>query len=99
VWSAELEAQTAARSITLQLEGLENLGQVAFHASTLRRAVLNLLQNALDAMPNGGTLSIACQSTPTQVQLRVQDTGIGIPAERLGRILSPYIRQSLEGQG
>jgi len=99
VWSAELEAQTAARSITLQLEGLENLGQVAFHASTLRRAVLNLLQNALDAMPNGGTLSIACQSTPTQVQLWVQDTGIGIPAERLGRIFEPLYTTKPGGTG
>jgi signal transduction histidine kinase len=61
--------------------------------------VLNLLQNALDAMPNGGTLSIACQSTATQVQLRVQDTGSGIPAERLGRIFEPLYTTKPEGTG
>ena len=98
-WSAEIEAQAVARSITLQLEGVENLGQVAFHASTLRRAVLNLLQNALDAMPNGGTLSLVCQSTATQVQLRVQDTGIGISAERLGRIFEPLYTTKPGGTG
>jgi PAS domain S-box-containing protein len=98
-WSAEIEAQAAARSITFQLEGAENLGRVVLHAGTLRRAVLNLLQNALDAMPNGGTLSIACQSTATQVQLRVQDTGSGIPAERLGRIFEPLYTTKPEGTG
>ena len=98
-WSAEIEAQAAARSMTFQLEGVENLGRVAFHASTLRRAVLNLLQNALDAMPNGGTLRIACESTAAQVQLRVQDTGSGIPAERLGRIFEPLYTTKPEGTG
>jgi len=98
-WSAEIEAQAAAQSTTFQLEGVENLGQVAFHAGTLRRAVLNLLQNALDAMPNGGTLRIACESTATQVQLRVQDTGSGIPAERLRRIFEPLYTTKPEGTG
>jgi signal transduction histidine kinase len=98
-WSAEIETQVAARSITLRLKGVENLGRVAFHASTLRRAVLNLLQNALDAMPNGGTLSLACQSTATQVQLQVRDTGSGIPAERLGRIFEPLYTTKPGGTG
>jgi PAS domain S-box-containing protein len=98
-WSAEIESQAVARNISLQIEGLENLGQVACHESTLRRAVLNLLQNALDAMPNGGTLSITCQSTATQVQLRVRDTGSGIPEEQLGRIFEPLYTTKPGGTG
>ena len=64
------------RSVTIQLEGLMELGLVAFHANTLRRAVRNLVQNALDAMPQGGRLTLAGQGTATQGQ--VQDTGSGI---------------------
>jgi signal transduction histidine kinase len=41
-------------------------------------------QNTLDAMPQGGTVTIAGQRTATQVQLHVQDTGSGIAAEQLG---------------
>jgi signal transduction histidine kinase len=37
----------------MQLEGLDHLGVVAIHANTLRRALLNLVQNALEAMPQG----------------------------------------------
>src|SRR4029453_1125061 len=52
-WGAELQSQAAAKGVTLQLEGLESLGQIPVHAGTLRRALLNLVQNALDAVAEG----------------------------------------------
>ena len=65
----------------IDLAGHETVGDLAFHASTLRRAVLNVVQNALEAMPQGGTLTLTCVRTATEVQLRVRDSGMGIPAE------------------
>jgi PAS domain S-box-containing protein len=53
-WSAEIEKQAMACGVTIHLEGLATLEPVAVHANTLRRAVLNLLQNAVDAMSQGG---------------------------------------------
>jgi len=73
-WAVEVQRLAAARGVTVRLEGAESLGGVAFHNSTLRRAVLHLVQNALDAMPTGGTLTLAGQGTATQVQLQVRDT-------------------------
>ena len=98
-WGAELQAQAAAQGVTLQLKGLEHLGQVPFHASTLRRVVLNLVQNALDAVAKGGMVSITGQSTATQVQLQVHDTGSGIAAERLARIFEPLYTTKPGGTG
>ena len=98
-WSAEMQAQAAAQGVTLQIKGLEHLGQVQFHASTLRRAVLNLVQNALDVVAKGGTVSITGQSTATQVQLQVCDTGSGIAAERLERIFEPLYTTKPGGTG
>jgi len=98
-WSAEIEAQAAARSITFQLEGVENPGRVAFHAGTLRRAVLNLLQNALEAMPQGGTVTLEGQGMATHVQLQVRDTGSGIPAADLAQIFEPLYTTKPEGTG
>src|SRR6266568_4405221 len=58
-WVAKWQQLIMRQGVLLRLEGLEELGPVALHASTLRRAMLNLVQNALDAMPQGGTLTLA----------------------------------------
>jgi signal transduction histidine kinase len=98
-WAAEFQAGTVPRGVTLRLESMETLGSIAFHASTLRRAFINLLQNAADAMPQGGTIILAGKGTATQVQLTVRDTGSGIPAERLSQIFEPLYTTKPGGTG
>lgn len=98
-WGAEMQAQAAAQGVMLQLKSLEHLGEVSFNASTLRRAVLNLVQNALDAVAQGGMVSITGQSTATRVQLQVCDTGSGIAAEQLARIFEPLYTTKPGGTG
>ena len=83
----------------LRVEGLEHLGTVAFHTSTLRRALLNLVQNALEAMPQGGTLTVRGAGMVTHVQLQVGDTGSGITAEHLSQIFEPLYTTKQEGTG
>src|SRR4030095_3242443 len=83
----------------VQCEHLTALGPVVFHASTLRRAILNLVHNALDAIAAGGTIALTHQSTADQVQLQVRDTGSGIPAERLAQIFEPLHATKLGGTG
>jgi two-component system sensor histidine kinase HydH len=98
-WAHEWQQLAAAQGVTLQLEGLRTLGQAVFHANTLHRVVLNLVHNALDAMPEGGTLTLAGQGTATQVQLHVRDTGNGIPAAQLPHIFEPLYTTKPEGTG
>ncbi len=98
-WVAEMQAPAAARGVTVHTAGLTTLGQVTFHAGTLRRAVLNLMQNALDAMPQGGTVTLEGQGMATHVQLQVRDTGSGIPAARLAQIFEPLYTTKPEGTG
>jgi signal transduction histidine kinase len=98
-WVADMQGLAAAHGVTVQGESLADLGQVAFHPSTLRRAVLNLVQNAVDAMPQGGTVTLAGQATATHVHLGVQDTGLGIPAERQGQIFEPLYTTKPGGTG
>src|SRR5207248_9928443 len=84
---------------TVHSENLAELGLVAFHPSTLRRAVFNLVQNALDAMPGGGTVTLAGQGTATHVRLQVRDTGSGIPAAQLGRMFEALYTTKPGGTG
>jgi signal transduction histidine kinase len=83
----------------LRVEGIAHLGTAAFHTSTFRRAILNLVQNALDAMPEGGTLTLQGEGTATHVQLQVCDTGSGILVEQLAQIFEPLHTTKPEGTG
>jgi two-component system, sporulation sensor kinase E len=98
-WTGEVHGLAAQQGVSLQLAGLETAGELAFHAGTLRRAVLNVVQNALEAMPQGGTLTLECVRTVTAVQLRVSDSGMGIPAERVPRIFEPLYTTKPGGTG
>jgi signal transduction histidine kinase len=98
-WAHEWQQLAAPQGVTLQLDRIANLGPAVFHENTLRRVVLNLVQNALDAMPQGGILTLAGQGTATQVQLHVRDTGNGIPAAQLPNIFEPLYTTKPEGTG
>ena len=98
-WADEWQPMANERGVTLQCETLETLGEVAFHHNTLQRALLNLVQNALDAMPSGGTLTLTGHGTATQAQLSIQDTGSGIPAERWQQIFEPLYTTKPGGTG
>jgi signal transduction histidine kinase len=98
-WAPEWQQLAATHGVTLTLDGITHLGMAVFHESTLRRVVLNLIQNALDAMPQGGALTLTGQRTATQVQLQVRDTGSGIPAEHLSQIFEPLYTTKPQGTG
>jgi PAS domain S-box-containing protein len=95
----EVAPQVAKCGITLRREGPVSLGQVALHANTFRRVLLNLVQNALDAMPQGGTLTLRGWQTASHVHLDICDTGAGIPAEQLAQIFEPLYTTKPAGTG
>ncbi len=64
------------------------------------RALTNVIENALHAMPGGGTLAIDAALAPERmVQLRITDTGIGMDAEALAKIFEPYFSTKAIGTG
>jgi signal transduction histidine kinase len=98
-WVEEWQALAAAGGIIFQWDGLATLGESRCHPSTFRRALLNLVQNAGEAMPAGGTLTLTSQETATHVQLALRDTGSGIPAVQLARIFEPLYTTKPGGTG
>jgi two-component system, sensor histidine kinase FlrB len=65
----------------------------------LRRAVLNLCLNAIDAMPDGGALTLAAYQTPTGIELEVADTGPGLTDEARRRAFEPFFSTKSHGTG
>lgn len=66
----------------------------------MEQVLFNLFSNALDAMPQGGEITIVTQITPNRlVAARFQDTGMGIPPARLPRIFEPFYTTKEPGKG
>ncbi len=65
----------------------------------MRQALLNLVDNAVQAMPDGGDLTISAELAGNALRLRIRDTGEGIPHENLERIFEPLFTTKAKGIG
>jgi len=77
----------------LTLDVALNLGEVPAvvgDAAELREAMTNLVLNALDAMPEGGTLTLTTALVDDRVEVTVADTGVGMPAEVREKVFDPF---------
>jgi signal transduction histidine kinase len=61
-------------------------------ADKVRQILVNLLSNAIKFTPANGSVSIECSAEEGIVQIRVQDTGTGIPPEKLQAIFEPFVQ-------
>jgi PAS domain S-box-containing protein len=68
----------------------EEGADVAGNPHQLREVVVNLVHNAVDAMQNGGELFLTTKATDSSCEIRVRDTGTGMPPEIIHRIFDPY---------
>jgi signal transduction histidine kinase len=65
----------------------------------LHRALSNLVLNAMDAMPDGGKLTLAAQQAADKIEIRVSDTGEGLTPEECERLFTPYYTTKQHGTG
>ena len=92
--SVQPEAQRA--DVTIERACADAALQVEGDAAQLRDVFLNLAQNAIQAMPRGGRLTVRCSALPDRrVQVRVEDTGVGIAPENL----DAHLRALLHDEG
>ena len=74
-------------------------GMVSLDSDRMLQALLNLLLNAIQAMPDGGALTVSAQAVRDRLELRVADTGHGIPRQDLDRVFDPYFTTKNQGTG
>ena len=87
------------RNITLQLDLQTTTPTIFGDPDPLIQAFFNIIKNAIQAMPDGGTLFIASNADDTYVHLKFIDTGTGITDEAMRRILDPYFTTKSTGSG
>ncbi len=83
--------QAEAKGITIQIvTELKPVGPVAGSEADLREALTNLIFNSVDAMPQGGTITVRTRSANSRVIMEVADTGTGMTEEVRQRCLEPF---------
>ena len=70
-----------------------------YDAQQIEQVLINLIQNAIQSMPQGGTLRASLSQAHEAVALAVQDTGVGIPPDNLHRIFDPFFTTKPTGEG
>jgi two-component system, NtrC family, nitrogen regulation sensor histidine kinase NtrY len=85
--------------VEMKLDLGTDVPSIAADPEQLRRALHNLVLNALDAMPQGGTLTLRTAGSDGKVAIEVSDTGEGLTPEECDRLFTPYYTTKLHGTG
>ncbi|MGD8731966.1 MAG: ATP-binding protein [Anaerolineales bacterium] len=85
--------------VNLSEELSEKAVMVTYDAQQIEQVLINLITNAIQAMPDGGNLFIRLEEKEADVEITVRDEGIGIPEEYLGKIFDPFFTTKAEGEG
>jgi signal transduction histidine kinase len=72
---------------------------VTVDAARMTRVLLNILQNAVDAMPDGGTLTLASKTVKGNLQISIADTGTGMSKKTIAKLWTPLFTTKAKGMG
>lgn len=94
-----LHLQISANGIKVEFAQCDSSPTSMLDEGCMRAALLNLILNAVEAMPTGGTLSIACETARETLSLVIKDTGSGMTEERVEKIFEPFNSDKTGGLG
>ncbi|MBP2637064.1 MAG: signal transduction histidine kinase, nitrogen specific, NtrB [Firmicutes bacterium] len=93
-----LQADAAHSKHTIKLE-LSDIPNLTMDKKEIRQVLLNLVRNAIEATPSGGTITVKTERINQQVVLYVQDTGPGIPQDIIYKLGTPFVTTKDFGTG
>ena len=85
--------------VTVEVEHLDGSPRIELDRDQIIQVFVNLVGNAFDAMPKGGTLRIQSRADQATLTVEVKDTGTGIPKENLNKLFEPFFTTKLMGKG
>lgn len=96
-----MEAEFQQKGVRVHTRMAEDLPDILFDAEQMYQVLLNMVFNAIQAMPEGGDLFLGTTALPADkaVMLEVTDTGLGIPEEKLEQIFTPFYTDKNRGTG
>ena len=94
-----LKYKLKKKSIQLTREYDETLPRIKAYGSELNLVWTNLIVNAVEAMPEGGTLKVRTRREPTDIMVEIRDNGPGIPESLKSRVFEPFFTTKPVGEG
>jgi signal transduction histidine kinase len=88
--------QAAAKGLCYEYRGGDPRVSALADGDRFRQIVLNLLSNAVKFTPTGGAVTMEWEAADATVVVRVRDTGVGMPRERLEEIFEPFVQLGTE---
>jgi two-component system NtrC family sensor kinase len=85
--------------VVIEEEYAPHLALLSLDEGQMKQVFLNLITNAVQAMPQGGRLRVSTVQMGDEVVVAVSDSGVGIPPEALDRIFDPFFTTKPTGQG
>ncbi len=98
LYQAQLQ-NSEGPAIECHLQLQDNMGHIGVDPDLLHRALSNVILNAIDAMPEGGTLTVHSRINADRAVIEVSDTGNGIAEEECQRLFTPYYTSKQHGTG
>ena len=95
----QLDARLLHRKVGVEMELPDRLPLVNVDPERFSQALLNVIVNAVDAMPNGGTLGVRTRATGDHVVIEIEDDGVGIDPDILARVFDPFVSSKPGGVG
>jgi PAS domain S-box-containing protein len=94
-----LEFEARKKHVKLSLDCPHEIIQIECDENRLKQVFLNFIKNGIEAMPNGGELHVRTMIHDNNVQISIQDTGVGIPKEKLNQLGEPFYTTKKNGNG
>ena len=94
-----IRKQCQRQNIELIESSAENLPEIILDRDRLKQVLLNLFNNGIESMPDGGTLKVNIDAADGNILIHVIDTGVGIPAEQLAYVFEPFFTSKGQGTG
>ncbi|MCP5094887.1 MAG: hybrid sensor histidine kinase/response regulator [Chloroflexi bacterium] len=87
---ANFQSVLAERDLDIHVDDLTNLPLIYGDGPHLKTAVSNIIENAIKYTPNGGKITVSGQGSKVEVEITIQDSGIGIPSNELEQIFEQF---------
>lgn len=94
-----IEYQPSMRKVNIKRQANKELAHVEADPLQLKQVFLNIILNAVQAMPEGGELKIATDNNDNGIEVKISDTGTGIPEEGQQKIFQPFYTTKKDGTG